>query len=275
MIFGFAVRSAKPFFIYPFTKPQKDAIIEKNIKERQSMTCFLTSAPIMNDDHSWVDINNFVTELRAALKPDNRILFVCSDPNSHDETDLYAIGLMKSLISSGINVSETFVLDGRNKTCAKELVDQADLIFLAGGHVLTQNKFFEEIGLKDLLKGYEGVLMGLSAGSMNSAGTVYAQPELKGEAVDPNYKRFLNGLGLTDISIIPHYQAIKDDILDGLRIFEDIAYPDSMGRKFYAIPDGTYIYIKDGAEELLGEAYLIEDGKRRQISNIGDMIRFS
>ena len=238
------------------------------------MTCFLTSAPVMNDDHSWADINNFVTELKAELKSDNRILFVCSDPDSHDETDIYAIGFMKSLISSGISVSETFVLDGRNKECAKELIDIADLIFLAGGHVPTQNKFFEKIGLKDLLKGYEGVLMGLSAGSMNSAASVYAQPELEGEAAAPDYKRFLNGLGLTSISIIPHYQAIKDDILDGLRIFEDIAYPDSMGRKFYAVPDGTYIYIKDGAEELRGEAYLIEDGKCSQISNIGDMIRF-
>lgn len=238
------------------------------------MTCFLTSAPVMNDDHAWENINSFVTELKAELKPDNRILFVCSDPDSHDETDIYAIGFMKSLISSGISVSETFVLDGRNKECAKELIDIADLIFLAGGHVPTQNKFFEEMGLKDLLKGYKGVLMGLSAGSMNSAASVYAQPELEGEAADPDYKRFLNGLGLTDISIIPHYQAIKDDILDGLRIFEDIAYPDSMGRKFYAVPDGTYIYIKDGTEELRGEAYLIENGKCRQISNIGDIIRF-
>ena len=91
-------------------------------------------------------------------------------------------------------------------------------------------------------------------GSMNSAEIVYAQPEREGEAVDPAYQRFLPGLGLTKTMLLPHYQENKDDILDGQRVYEDIAFSDSHGRVIYAIPDGSYLFCKDGKEELRGEA---------------------
>ncbi len=38
-----------------------------------------------------------------------------------------------------------------------------------------------------------------------------------------------------------------------------------MGRKFYALPDGSYILGKGGREELRGEGYLIHNGAIRQI----------
>jgi dipeptidase E len=121
-------------------------------------------------------------------------------------------------------------------------------MILSGGHVPTQNRFFEKIRLRDLLKSCEGVVLGISAGSMNSADEVYAQPEEEGEAVDPAYRRFLPGLGLTKTNLLPHYQENKDDVLDGRRIYADIACPDSMGRTFYAIPDGSYLLIDAGKE---------------------------
>ena len=68
--------------------------------------------------------------------------------------------------------------------------------------------------------------MGISAGHMNCAEIVYAQPEMPGEAVDPDYRRFIPGLGLTKYNILPHYQAVKDDYVDGMRLFEDITFRD-------------------------------------------------
>ena len=130
----------------------------------------------------------------------------------------------------------------------------------------TQNAFFQEIGLKECMKKYRGVVMGISAGTMNCARLVYAQPELAGESTDPHYRRFIPGLGLTEKMIIPHYQETKDRILDGKRLFEDITYPDSLGREFYVLPDGSYIYSRDGEEEILGEAWRIADGKLEKIS---------
>ena len=129
----------------------------------------------------------------------------------------------------------------------------------------TANAFLHEIKLKEKLESFKGVLIGISAGSMNQAKEVYAQPEEQGEPSDPDYIKFLPGLGTTDISVLPHYQMLKDEIVDGMRLFEDVTYKDSMGRKFYAIEDGTYIFIKDGKTTIHGAAYLLEDGKLSQI----------
>ena len=79
---------------------------------------------------------------------------------------------------------------------------------------------------------------------MSFAEIVYAQPEMKGEAINPNYKRFLKGLNLTKYQIIQHYELIKNKKLDGLRIIEDISYGDNERRCFYALPNGSYIYQK-------------------------------
>ena len=108
---------------------------------------------------------------------------------------------------------------------------------------------------------------------LESDGYLYAQPERDGEAMDPAYQRFLPGLGLTKTMLLPHYQENKDDILDGLRVYEDIAFSDSYGNVFYAIPDGTYLLIEGGKEELRGEAYRISNGNMLQVSKANDIVR--
>lgn len=100
---------------------------------------------------------------------------------------------------------------------------------------------------------------------MNCAEIVYAQPELEGEGIDPKYERFIPGLGITSQMIIPHFQDVRTDIVDGLRVIEDMAYPDSMGKEFIALNDGSFIISVDGVETLYGEAFLIKDGKQTQI----------
>ena len=102
---------------------------------------------------------------------------------------------------------------------------------MAGGHVPTQNKFMDQLRLRERLKDYHGIVVAWSAGSMNCADTVYAGSELEGEAIDPLYKRWITGLGLTDINIFPHLQSLKVDFLDGQRLIEDITYtkPNHLG----------------------------------------------
>lgn len=94
---------------------------------------------------------------------------------------------------------------------------------------------------------------------------MYAGPELDGEATDPNYQRWISGLGLTKVNMLPHFQNLKDDVLDGFRLIEDITYADSMGHEILALNDGSYIVIDDGIETLYGEAYSIKDGCQKQI----------
>ena len=64
---------------------------------------------------------------------------------------------------------------------------------------------------------------------------------------------------------------MKNDILDGMRLFEDIACADSYGRTFYAITDGSYLLQTDERAEIRGEAHMIHDGKIDQISSDGEV----
>ncbi|MBO4235355.1 MAG: Type 1 glutamine amidotransferase-like domain-containing protein [Firmicutes bacterium] len=226
------------------------------------MFCFLTSNCFReNTSKKWEMIpdNHMIEELRLRFPTSCRAVFVCSDPYCEDN-DYYLNNTRDALEREDFRFERFIVLDARNADQAEDIVRESNFLLLAGGHVPTQNRFFAEIKLRRLLKGYEGVIIGISAGSMNSADVVYAHPELDGEALDPKYKRFLNGLGLTKTMILPHYDEIKDETLDGLRVIEDIALPDSKGKTFYLISDGAYLFIENGREEMRGEAYMARDG---------------
>ena len=236
------------------------------------MISFLTSQLNPEGTGALNPANGFVDELRRCFPSSIRALDICSSPDAWEITDFYA-GITRGYFEdAGFPIELYQVLDSRNEDRAAELIQSANLIILDGGHVPTQNRFFQRIGLRELMAGYGGVVVGISAGSMNAADMVYAQPEEAGEAMDPTYERFLPGLGLTTMNLLPHYDRVKDDVLDGLRLFEDITYKDSRSRTFYAIPDGSYLFIEGGQAELRGEAYRIRDGRMEQISREGQTV---
>lgn len=208
--------------------------------------------------------NGFSEKFKKALPSSPiDITYITSNPNDKATTEYYAGWNKTQLENSGIRINSYTILDSENEKLASKLVLSSELVILAGGHVPTQNTFFEKIGLKDILKSYNGVILGISAGTMNSAKTVYSPPEFEEEAANQNFQKYYSGLGLTETIIIPHYQKCKDDMLCNMRVYEDIIYHDSIGKSFYAIPDGTYLYIENGKEEFFGERYLIENGKMR------------
>ena len=131
----------------------------------------------------------------------------------------------------------------------------------------------KKTGLRELIEGYEGVVMGISAGTMNAAETVYAQPEEDGESA-PSFRRFYPGLGLTEINICPHYQEVieKNMTVDGIPISPDITAADSMGHTFHVFPDGTYIYKDETEYAILGECYRYRDGILERLSKDGERI---
>ncbi len=236
------------------------------------MICFLTSRMDVPDMGELNSANHFIDELRLRFPNSCRALHICSDPDGWEKTDYYASLTRKMFEDAGFAFEQFYTLDSRNESLAAKLVQESNLLILSGGHVPTQNQFFVKICLRELLKKYEGIVIGMSAGSMNSADEVYSQPEEEGEAIDPAYQRFLPGLNLTKTNLLPHYQKNKDEVLDGLRIYEDIACPDSMGKTFYAIPDGSYLFIDACKEELRGEAYMVRDGFIKQISAHGEVV---
>lgn len=237
------------------------------------MQVFITSSPFVPDADGPIfsNDNGFVDNLREVLPLFPKCLFVASDPERHDLTCQWGTDMITAMAGQGIYSGGFAVLDGSNAEMAGQLVAESDFICLAGGHVPTQNAFFQEIGLRELLQDWDGTVMGISAGSMNTADVVYIQPEEPGES-DLDFVRFAPGLGLTEVNILPHYQKVKDTILDGQRLFEDITYADSYGHEFFALVDGSYFYQDEEKLLLCGEGYRLKDGIMERLTWPGEIL---
>ena len=239
------------------------------------MTLFLTSSPCIYDHYPATlnEANGFLSRLRAALPENPRVLNICSDPGNHAQTEYYAQDMAGAFRRAGIAFKTSRVLDNLSRDRAKEWIRESDFIILMGGHVPTQNKFFREIGLKALLKDFPGVIMGISAGTMNAAATGYAQPESDGETA-PSFRRFYPGLGLTDIMVCPHYQQVKDWVLDGKKLYGEITQAASkLGYPFHIFPDGTYIYKDDRDYAIYGKCWRMKDGITELLCDDGGHVR--
>ena len=215
--------------------------------------------------------NGLLDNLKSIWITDANVLIICGDPSDHEKNDSVCACLKEALPMSGLSVSHIDKCDDRTPSAVDSL-PHIDVLILAGGHVPTQNRFMDQLRLRERLKDFCGIVVAWSAGSMNCADTVYAGPELEGEAIDPLYERWITGLGLTDINIFPHFQSLKDDYLDGLRLIEDITYADSVGHEILALNDGSYIILEDGKTTLYGEAYMIKDRQQWKICSDGETI---
>lgn len=215
------------------------------------------------------DTNGLLTLLAERWEGPARCLFIASDPEAGEEADHYADVMAQGLEMSDLPVLRMDVCDGRNPEIVQQL-EQYDVIILSGGHVPTENAFFQAMGLPEAMQQFEGIVIGISAGTMNCADVVYASPEEEGEGVDPAYELYLDGLSLTDINVVPHFQKIWDTELDGLSLLEDILLRDSYERPFFGLPDGSFILQEDDMQVLFGPAYWIDCAEIEDIGQEGE-----
>ena len=216
--------------------------------------------------------NHILDNLKKHIKNYDNFLLVASDPTNTEENDIRAKVTFDSFALT-LPFQNYQLLDSRNVDKTKDLVDSADLIILSGGHVPTQNKFFQEIDLANILKNKKnGVILGISAGSMNMAETVYCPPEEEGEAIDLNFARFFAGLGLTNINIMPHRTYCYNTPVDNKNVFREFIVPDSHQTYIVAIEDGSYILVDNNKSTLYGEGYLVHNGIEKKICNDNEKI---
>lgn len=159
------------------------------------MIIFLTSSPTGPLDGSRKvdgldERNGFVENLQSCWKENARCLMIAASLAEHEKnremTDFFCDAVKKV----GLTVSVFDLWEDETGT-SKEALHSYDVIFLGGGHVPTQNDFFRQLQLRENIKEFEGIVIGISAGTMNSADVVYAQPELPGESMDPGYSRYM------------------------------------------------------------------------------------
>ena len=244
-----------------------------------SKIIFLTSSP--DDSYQiqgeWVTgpftkKNHFLENVTRVWPEHAHVLVITASPDADEQNGEMMRYLETVFRESGLGVEELELLDRHTEKYARDWVAESSVLILGGGHVPTQNAFFQEIGLRRLLERFSGVIIGISAGTMNCADLVYAQPELPGETQDPHYRRYIPGLGLTRIQVLPHYDKVKHEKLDGLWIIDEISVADSDGKEFLALPDGSYVLCQGGRETVYGRAYRIADRRLSQICRDGEAV---
>ena len=239
------------------------------------MVAILASSPTMelcpeSPAPALYEKNGFLDLLRQVWPEKARCLMIAAFPDAHALNDEMVGYYHKAVVNSGLPTACFDLWDDRHPGLFWEEFQEYDVVFLAGGHVATEQEWFRFICLRELLEDYHGVVIGTSAGSMNMAEEVYAWPEEPGETELPHESLFFPGLGLAKTVVLPHYNKVKNGRLDGKLFVQEIAAGHSWGRRFYAIPDGSYVLARNGQETIFGEAYLVADGKVRKFCEDGD-----
>ena len=212
--------------------------------------------------------NQILDNIKRCLSRTKRIVNISNNPQNFENNDMYAKLTFESFEKTGFNFSEKIVLDDRNKKNAESILKNADIIILSGGKISCQNEFFNEIKLKKILRDYKGVVIGVSAGTMNLCKKVFNFPE---ELIELDEQRWFEGLGFYDESIIPHFDGDTKSYqtkCEEIDIVNDFILPASRECDFVGLKNGAYILIEDdGKITLYGDIYKISDGQVRIINN--------
>lgn len=218
---------------------------------------------------SFFEENEFLNNLKKSINDFEKFVLIASDPDSYEKNDLFLKMDVEALKLSGMIFKNNLVLDGRNKDNITDILMNSSLIILSGGNTLLQNKFFNEIKLKEYLKNSNSVIVGISAGSINASDNVYNSPECE---EDLKYSLYLKGLNLTTFNIEPHFELEyqENDYNKDLQRKEILK--ESYNREIIALTDGAYIEEADKECILYGQAYCIKNGKINKICNDNEWI---
>lgn len=208
--------------------------------------------------------NGFKDRILNLLSDAKNFVFICNESEYIEHNENSARFIFEELIRSGIPFKGYEVLDDRNKDNARDILSNADFVFLQGGIIATQLNFLKEIGFADIMKDSDAVVLGKSAGAMNLQDVVYNYPETNEDIGNP---KWLDGLGYSKYMIIPHFNLDTGNeyCMGDFNLLQDYYIPDSIGHILYGIPNGSYIYLEGGIYTLYGEAYTILDGNVTKI----------
>ena len=185
---------------------------------------------------------------RKKINKRNKFAFVASEfEKIHEKTDKYFHFFLNMFEEADIHFEEAYVIDGRMSADeAQKRLAEADVIWLSGGDTPTQFRYFQEYGLDIVIKQHDGIIIGMSAGSINMAKTSICTLSCG------HFKQEIyNGLACVDISVEPHFirNEVSDELID-------------LSKKYtiYGLCDESFIVCSGETIEFYGEIYILSHG---------------
>jgi peptidase E len=137
-----------------------------------------------------------------------------------------------------------------SSTEIKEKISESDLVYLTGGVPSVLVERLLKSSIDSLLKDFEGVIVGRSAGALalcqKCVITCRSTLELK----------VIDGLGLVDLTLKAHYKLGMDEKLKELSKTQDI----------FAVPKGSALVCDGGKLSVINKVYLFSKGKSQLFS---------
>lgn len=189
--------------------------------------------------------------IKAKLSGNKKIVCISASPANYEKNDrqVYgggdSLGIIGMLKQCDVEVEDVYIIDDRNiKNIDTKLFIDADIMYFMGGDPLLQNGFVVNNNLLEHLKKSKAFIIGVSAGSMNLAkNTFIPKYELNEKA------RFIEGFGLCDISIVPHF-----DISDNEQLTETKA--NGKLHKLIGLPNDSAVFIDGDDVEYINDYYV-------------------
>lgn len=191
--------------------------------------------------------DDFKNVLKTYLKVGMNFAFVASEfENIYEKTDWYCNNFLKMFSDCGITFDSVNVIDGRmSKETAQDMVRNSDVLWLAGGDTPIQFAYLESYGLIPCIREQTGVIIGMSAGSINMTKMAICTLTCK-----HNELKIYEALGLVEFSVEPHFD--KDNITEEL-------FALSEKYSLYGICDDGAIVCTENNTVHLGDVFLIDN----------------
>lgn len=184
--------------------------------------------------------------LKKYINDKKIITFIAASFNDYLASDRQSRTIIKFFKRIQINFYKVNIVDNRvTKLMAKQMIKEANIIFLMGGDPEEQMQNINRYDLCKLLQVRDGLTIGISAGSMNQAEHVIDKEE---DGIHD-----YNGLSLTKINIYPHLDFNNSAYLNEIKEVSQLI-------DLYALPNDSFIVIENSKPIFIGDYYHVSKG---------------
>jgi len=149
----------------------------------------------------------------------------------------------RSLGASTVNIVDYSFTLGE----IKEKIFESNLVYLTGGVTSVLLERLRKLGVGSLLKDYEGVIVGRSAGALALCKKCVITYRSNSSV------KIIDGLGLVDLTLKAHYRLGRDEKLKELSKMQEI----------FAVPKGSALVYDNGNLSAINNVYVFRNGERQ------------